>query len=438
MVEQHRRYRGTRKARVLGTLAAVAAGALAAVAVPAGEASAATASGQAQAVSYTTAGEHAFTVPFGVTSVHVVAIGGRGGGGYVPGGLGARVEANLRVVPGSTIYAEVGGNGAPTDQNMNESAAGGANGGNPGGAWTSNSGAQQQGVPAVSGAGGGGASDVQNCPVASCKAIGTGSSARLLLVAAGGGGAGWDSQGGNGGTPVGGSAAPLSPAAGYGSYGIGFGATQTAAGTNSIDEAAYGPQAHCSGDAGDSFGGGGGGGGYYCGGGGASVYGLAAGGGGGGSSYGPAGTSYSVAAQDPSVTITPNPFLLAPASRSSLALDGAGTFVTQQVPSGASSQLWQLVPQGSLYQIVNAATGQCLTTFGYSGDQLFTYTCGASPYNLWQLPANFGTSATGSMIWNPAFNLFVTVSGGSTAPGAAVDSSAYDGSAGQYFLPFPG
>ena len=82
-------------------------------------------------------------------------------------------------------------------------------------------------------------------------------------------------------------------------------------------------------------------------------------------------------------------FELAPASRSSLALDGAGGLVTQQVPTSAGSQLWQLVQQGSLYQIVNLATGQCLTTWGSAGAQLFLWFCTPMPQNEWQLPANF-------------------------------------------------
>ena len=423
--------------RAWSALAAVVAGGLAAVVAPAGLASAATVNVPTQTVSFTTVGEHAFAVPLGVTSISVVAIGGRGGSGYVPGGLGAQVEANVRVSPGSTIYAEVGGNGAPASLTRNESAAGGAGGGEPGGQWQDGIVAQELAVTPDSGAGGGGASDLQTCPIASCQPIDTGSGA-LLLVAGGGGGAGAESQGGNGGTPTGTNAGP------DGNYNdspteIGLGATDTASGSNYYDMGNSGPVPHCSGDSGDSFGGGGGGGGYYCGGGGAAWF-LGAGGG-GGSSYGPAGASYSVATQDPSVTITyQTAFLLAPASRSSLALDAASGYITQQVPDGAASQLWQLVPQGSLYQIVNLADGDCLTTSGNAGAQLFLWFCTtASSQDLWQLPANFGATATGSLIWNPGDNLFIEVYGGSTAAGGAIDAAPYNGGyASQYFLTFPG
>ncbi|HEY6792569.1 MAG TPA: hypothetical protein VI365_35185 [Trebonia sp.] len=214
-----------RMARGWAALAVVVAGVLAVVVGPAGSALAAAVSVPTQAVSFTTAGEHAFTVPLGVTSVHVVAIGGAGGGGYVPGGLGARVEASVRVSAGSTIYAEVGGNGAPAGLTQNDPAAGGANGGEPGGPWQDGGAARQLGVLPDSGAGGGGASDLQTCPVASCQPIDTGSG-ELLLVAGGGGGAGAESQGGNGGTPTGGNAGPAQDADSL--LEIGTGATDTA------------------------------------------------------------------------------------------------------------------------------------------------------------------------------------------------------------------
>jgi Ricin-type beta-trefoil lectin domain-like len=163
--------------------------------------------------------------------------------------------------------------------------------------------------------------------------------------------------------------------------------------------------------------------------------------GGGGSSYAPPGAKYSLMAMDPWVTISyQTAFRLAPASRSSLTLDGAGGAVTQQAPDGAASQLWRLVPQGSLYQIVNLASGQCLTTTGSPGAQLFLWPCTfPQAGNEWQLPANFGASATGSLIWNPAYSMAVDVNSGSTAAGAAIDAWPYNGGyANQYFLTFPG
>src|SRR4051812_25540453 len=130
-----------------------------------------------------TGGQQSFTVPGDVTSVHVVAVGGRGGdatrygGGTDAGGSGAVVSADLQVTAGHTLSIEVGGNGE-TDQT--DTAAGGFNGGATGGAG------------AVGAGGGGGASDVRTAPRAD-----SGSLATRVLVAGGGGGA---ADGGGGGS----------------------------------------------------------------------------------------------------------------------------------------------------------------------------------------------------------------------------------------------
>jgi hypothetical protein len=42
------------------------------------------------------------------------------------------------------------------------------------------------------------------------------------------------------------------------------------------------------------------------------------------------------------------------------------------------------------------------------------------------------------LIYNPACNLVIDVSGGSISAGAAIDAWPYTGSASQYFLAFPG
>ena len=117
-----------------------------------------------------TGSEQTFTVPDGVTSLHIVAIGAPGGTGGSragftanggPGGNGGTVTADIPVTPGSTLYVEVGGPGAdgvswgPFNP-MFESGyrpLGGFNGGG-GASW---------GNDAGSGGGGGGASDVRTC-----------------------------------------------------------------------------------------------------------------------------------------------------------------------------------------------------------------------------------------------------------------------------------
>jgi hypothetical protein len=61
-----------------------------------------------------TSGSNPFTVPAGVFSIHVVAVGGSGGSsfGVIPGGAGAVVSGDLPVKAKSTLYAVVGATGS--------------------------------------------------------------------------------------------------------------------------------------------------------------------------------------------------------------------------------------------------------------------------------------------------------------------------------------
>ena len=121
-----------------------------------------------ETVTFTTPGQHVYTVPDGITRVDVVAVGGEGGhSADRRGGRAARISGTLDVTPGQVLYAVVG-----------SSASGAAPGANGGGA------AGGGGCPAPPGAGGG-ASDVRT--VALGQAGGAGS---RVLVAGGGGGAG--------------------------------------------------------------------------------------------------------------------------------------------------------------------------------------------------------------------------------------------------------
>ena len=95
------------------------------------------ASARADTTVFTSTGaEQTFTVPTGVTGLHVVVVGGHGGAGGaadpVPGGLGAVATADIAVSPGQVLYVEVGGNGA-SDSSGGHS-VGGFNGGGDGGA----------------------------------------------------------------------------------------------------------------------------------------------------------------------------------------------------------------------------------------------------------------------------------------------------------------
>jgi hypothetical protein len=142
-------------------------------------------SGQIVTCTYTS-GSDQFIVPTGVSSIHVVAVGGMGGAGFllgppgVPGGHGALVSGDLPVTASSTLYAVVGGNGCNSGAvctSQSGQTSGGATGGAGGGG-------------GLGGGGGGDASDV--------RASQSNLSSRLL-VAAGGGGAGGYSFGPFGG-----------------------------------------------------------------------------------------------------------------------------------------------------------------------------------------------------------------------------------------------
>src|SRR5262245_17097484 len=114
-----------------------------------------------------TGSEQQFVVPEGVTSIHVVLVGGAGGNGYpfAQGGQGAMVEGDLSVTPGMTVYVEVGANGADgTDPN---GAPASFNGGGAGG-------------DAVSGGAGagGGASDIRTIP----RALAGSPGSRLMVA----------------------------------------------------------------------------------------------------------------------------------------------------------------------------------------------------------------------------------------------------------------
>lgn len=110
-----------------------------------------------------TGAEQPWPVPAGVTRIHVIAIGGAGG---LQGGFGAVATADLSVVPGSTLYVNVGGSAT--------TAQGGFNGGG-----------DARGPDA---GGGGGASDVRSLSRTAADAQASLDS--RLIAAAGGGGRG--------------------------------------------------------------------------------------------------------------------------------------------------------------------------------------------------------------------------------------------------------
>ncbi|PIO50217.1 hypothetical protein BV502_15305 [Leucobacter sp. OAMLP11] len=159
-------HRRTRRGTKAGSALACAFAAAAAATAWAGAAAPAQAAQPAPVV-LTSPGSHTVVVPAGAQSVRVVAQGGSGAKAYphvspTPG-AGARVFAELPVVPGETLVAVVGGNA--------EGSTGGANGGA--------SGTRSEASTVVHGGGGGGATDLRR---------GGSTLADRVLVAGGGGG----------------------------------------------------------------------------------------------------------------------------------------------------------------------------------------------------------------------------------------------------------
>jgi glycine rich protein len=223
-----------------------------------------------------TGDEQTFTVPAGVTSIHVIAVGARGGTGQnspVVGGFGAVAIADIPVTPGETLYVNVGANGT-------DGSALGGGGFNGGG---------DSGSPGAYGGGGGGASDVRTIS----RAIGTTFFSRLV-TAGGGGGSGAGSLGGAGGD---------TGEAGSGFIGAAGGGPGTATAGGAGGTGACAGENGQLGGGGDSVGsgcglpgqgvGGGGGGGLYGGGAGGTSS-SGAGGGGGSSGFAPEATNRSV------------------------------------------------------------------------------------------------------------------------------------------------
>lgn len=263
----------------LGAIGAV----LAASALAASTSAAATPPTVTETFSYTGA-EQSFTVPAGVRSIRVRAVGAAGEegrsfdsplGNDAPGGDGAAVVGQLPVTPGEVLYVEVAQN----------SIGGG-------------------GLAPEGGGAGGGASDVRTVPEASADTL----ESRLLVAGGGGGGGGTFEEGsggagGNAGSPgVNGVGGEDGDPEGNRSSAAGGAGTLSGGGLGGAQCEAPAPWMGFDGQLGSGgnggyagatpeSGGGGGGGGYWGGGGGegtcefAGPFGDGGGGGGGGSNY---------------------------------------------------------------------------------------------------------------------------------------------------------
>lgn len=132
-----------------------------------------------------TGGAQNWTVPAGIQSITVSAVGGAGGAIGIEslGGPGGFVRATLAVNSGETLRVNVGGGGSMTGNFCGS--AGGWNGGGRGGDYSSGG----------DGCGGGGGSDVRRG--------GTDIGKRVLVAGGGGGGGGTGGTGGGGGGSTG-------------------------------------------------------------------------------------------------------------------------------------------------------------------------------------------------------------------------------------------
>ncbi|MER7959376.1 PxKF domain-containing protein [Streptomyces sp. NPDC096030] len=166
-----------------------------AVTFTAGPASAAPGS---QTFSFTGAVQQ-FTVPAGVTSIHIEADGAQGGGDT--GGAGARVEADLTVAPGQVLDIYAGGEGGANAGGFNgggsKTLGGGYGGGGASDVRTAGGGLDDRLLAAGGGSSGGLASDGEGGAAGSDGADGA---AQGAVSGGQGGEAGTASQGGAGGT----------------------------------------------------------------------------------------------------------------------------------------------------------------------------------------------------------------------------------------------
>jgi uncharacterized repeat protein (TIGR01451 family) len=315
--------------------------------------------------------EEEFKVPAGVTSVHVVAVGGAGGSGAGTfggkggaGGLGAVVSGDLGVTAGETLYVEVGGMG-PSEP---ESVIGAFNGGGA----TSGSGA------------GGGASDVRTVSISAEPGAepSPGNKTSLdsrKLIAAGGGGGG---EGVLCTTAIGGAGGNAEQEGHRGeeceAFGGGGGAGKSTeggeGGTSSLGGIA-GEMGKLGAGGGNNTGGGGGGGRY---GGGSGGEGLAAGGGGGGSNLVPPGGTAKVAKakEEASVTITytvtsPDLSLENKASPSPVVSGNTLTYTLTVTNTGGETatkvRLVDLLPESAVFKSLNTTQGTCFRKVGPPG-----------------------------------------------------------------------
>ena len=357
-----------------------------------------------------------FTVPVGVTSLHVVATGAPGGAMQrfdsslvTPGGRGATVTADLGVTPGQELTITVGGKpthdpeGCVHAVSPNQCSAGF----NGGGRGQTNYFIPEADRVYGGGAGSGGATDVRAAPF---------DLSSRLLVAGGGGGAGIESCGPGGAGGDAGFAGGASPVAVCEDTSVS--AAGGAPGTQSSGGA--GVNAGALGRGGDSYfrnSGGAGGGGLF--GGGApttSARTTGIGGGGGGSNLVPSGGSVALDdAGNPGVVLTYAGPLPAPEPAPCTT---AGSAVTCTYPFTSSTRALTVPPGVASVQVVaSGAPG------GNGGGDIFED-------SQLTAPGGRGALVTADLAVSPGQVLLVTVGGTATGEGCgngAICTPGYNG-----------
>jgi hypothetical protein len=114
----------------------------------------------------------------------------------------------------------------------------------------------------------------------------------------------------------------------------------------------------------------------------------------------------------------------------------SGNLVIQANFNNHNAQQWVIPAAGATGRIRNELSGECLTTDGTAGDQLYLIPCKArlANYQRWEVTED----APGTLLTNPYFGLVVDVYNGSTSPGSAIDAWYYTGQSNQWFTQYGG
>jgi Ricin-type beta-trefoil lectin domain-like len=107
--------------------------------------------------------------------------------------------------------------------------------------------------------------------------------------------------------------------------------------------------------------------------------------------------------------------------------------------NGGANQKWNWVLVDSIdgiYVLQNQNSGQCLTSDGIPGDQVYQMPCNYGENQEWytDLPTQYEESvASSATLKNVASGLYLDVYGDSPWPGASIDTWYYNGNPNQYF-----